>query len=57
MKEHIYSEGSWESVTQAIKQHLEIECLTEPLAKRILQMYITGVKVEEIIKRIEGEVK
>ena len=53
MKEHQYTKGSWEIVTQEIKAHLGINCLTPELAKAILALYIKGVGVTEIIKQLE----
>ena len=53
-KEHTYTKGSWEIVTQEIKAHLGINCLTPELAKTILALYIRGVGVTEIIKQLEG---
>ena len=57
MKEYIYSEGSWENITRVIKQHFEIECLTPDLARETMRMYLKGVKVEDMIDRLEGEMK
>lgn len=52
-REHTYSKGSWELVTQQIKEHFGINCLTHELAKTILALYIRGVGVEEIINVLE----
>lgn len=53
-REHTYSKGSWELVTQEIKKSLGINCLTHELAKTILALYIRGVGVAEIINELEG---
>lgn len=57
MKTHEYTKGSWELVTQEIKAHLGINCLTPELAKAILALYIKGVGVTEIINVLKGEKK
>lgn len=57
MKEHTYTKGSWELVTQEIKQALGINCLTPELAKAILALYIKGASVTEIINELKGEKK
>lgn len=54
-KEHIYTKGSWELVTQEIKAHFGWEILTEESAYAIMQMYLKGVKVEDMIKQLEGK--
>lgn len=53
MKEHEYTKGSWQAVTDEIKKSLGINCLTQPQAKTILALYIRGVGVKEIIKQLE----
>jgi len=53
-RDHQYTKGSWELVTQQIKEHFGINCLTPELAKTILTLYIRGVGVEEIINELEG---
>jgi hypothetical protein len=55
MKEHTYTKGSWELVTQEIKAHFGWEVLTEKSASAIMKMYLKGVKVENMIKQLEGE--
>jgi hypothetical protein len=55
MKEHIYTKGSWELVTQEIKAHFGWSVLTEKSAYAIMQMYLKGVKVENMIKQLEGK--
>jgi hypothetical protein len=57
MKEYIYEEGSWEDITRTIKESLGIECLTSSQAKSIMRLYLASVKVEEMIKLLEGEMK
>jgi hypothetical protein len=52
-REHTYSAGSWELVTQEIKAHFGWEILTEESASAIMQMYLKGVKVENMIKQLE----
>ena len=54
-REHTYTTGSWENVTQEIKAHFGWSVLTEKSAYAIMQMYLKGVKVEDIIKTIGGE--
>ena len=54
-KEYEYSEGSWESVTRTIKAHLEMNELTEPLAKTIMSLYLKGTPVEEMILKLEED--
>ena len=51
-KEHTYTKGSWQAVTDEIKEHLGINCLTPELAKTILALYIRGASVPEIIKQL-----
>ena len=53
MKEHIYEIGSWQNVTDTIKQHFEIECLTPDLSRETMRMYLKGVKVEDMIIELE----
>ena len=53
-REHTYTKGSWELVTQEIKAHFGWEVLTEKSAYAIMQMYLKGVKVEDMIKQLEG---
>lgn len=57
MKEHTYTKGSWQAVTDEIKKSLGINCLTPELAKAILALYIKGVGVKEIINELKGEKK
>ena len=57
MKEYIYEIGSWQNVTDTIKQHFEIECLTPDLARETMRMYLKGVKVEDMIKQLKEEMK
>ena len=52
-REHTYTKGSWELVTQEIKAHFGWEILTEKSAYDIMQMYLKGVKVEDMIKQLE----
>ena len=54
-REHTYTKGSWELVTQEIKAHFGWEILTEKSASAIMQMYLKGVKVENMIKQLEGK--
>lgn len=56
MKEHTYTKGSWELVTQEIKQAIGINCLTQSQASTIMSMYLKGTDVQkmiEILKRGE----
>ena len=55
MKEHTYTKGSWELVTQEIKQSLGINCLTQSQASTIMSMYLKGTDVEKIIEILKGE--
>ena len=57
MKEYIYSEGSWQGITDTIRKHFEIECLTPDLARETMRMYLKGVKVEHMIKQLKEEMK
>jgi hypothetical protein len=52
-REHTYTKGSWELVTQEIKAHFGWKTLTEKSAYIIMQMYLKGVKVENMIKQLE----
>ena len=52
-REHTYSTGSWELVTREIKAHFGWSMLTEKSAYDIMQMYLKGVKVEDMIKQLE----
>jgi hypothetical protein len=54
-REHTYTKGSWELVTQEIKAHFGWSVLTQESACAIMQMYLKGVKVENMIKQLEGE--
>lgn len=53
MKTHIYTKGSWQSVTDEIKEHFGWKVLTQESAKTILALYIKGVGVQKIIDVLE----
>lgn len=53
MKTHQYTKGSWQSVTDEIKQALGIKCLTKEMAETIMKMYLSRVGVEEMIKKLK----
>jgi hypothetical protein len=53
MKEHTYTKGSWELVTREIKAHFGWSVLTQGSASAIMQMYLKGVKVQDMIKQLE----
>lgn len=55
MRTHEYTKGSWELVTQEIKAHFGWSILTEDSASAIMKMYLKGVKVEDMIKQLEGK--
>jgi hypothetical protein len=55
VKTHEYTKGSWELVTQEIKDHFGWSVLTQGSASAIMKMYLKGVKVQDMIKQLEGE--
>lgn len=53
MKEYIYEEGSWQNITDTIKQHFGWKTLTQSQAQAIMKLYLQGVAVEDMIKKLE----
>ena len=53
-KEYPYHKGSWQYVITEIKAHFGWGMLTEKSAYDIMQMYLKGVKVGDMIKQLEG---
>jgi hypothetical protein len=54
MKEHHYTKGSWQAVTDEIKQAIGINCLTKAQASTIMSMYLTGTDVQKMIEILKG---
>ncbi len=57
MREHIYDLGSWWNICKEAKKALEIKDLTQSQCKRMMQMYLTGAGIEDIITEMKGEEK
>jgi hypothetical protein len=57
MKEHTYTKGSWQAVTDEIKKSLGINCLTQSQASTIMSMYLKGTDVQKMIEILKGEKK
>ena len=55
MKEHHYTKGSWQAVTDEIKKSLGINCLTQQQASTIMSMYLKGTDVQKMIEILKGE--
>lgn len=54
-KSHEYLPNSWESITTKIKEHFCIQSLTKEDSQRIMKLYLTGMNVEDMIKKLEKE--
>lgn len=55
MKIHEYLPNSWESITTKIKEHFCIQSLTKENASALMKLYLAGVNVEDMIKKLEKE--
>lgn len=56
-KEYEYTKGSWQAITDEIKEHLGINCLSGSQASTIMSMYLKGTDVQKMIETLKGEKK
>ena len=56
-REVSYTPDSWESVTRLVKEALEIKSLTKSQSSTMMRFYVTGMRTDEIVKQMKGEMK
>ena len=56
-REVSYTPDSWEAVTRLVKEALEINSLTKSQASTMMRLYVTGMRTDEIINQMKGEMK